>query len=228
MKIRIGCLWISELHLNQNFHQVYPPLYLLVKPLLFRHWVINAASDVAASGDHAHSHLPELLLRPQDVPRQDNQDALGRLWEVAPQRYPHHHVPHMLLERRKLPTRSGVICVPQLSYIRVRESKITDQWEDPYAIGDHGKWIPLVHSLLDIQEVAGHIRFAHHQSGPVAISVESKPRATRPLELGSSERTTRKFQKFITTKPIISYVEYLTTATLNIQQEEVQMVYFLK
>ena len=127
MKIRIGCLWISELHLNQHFYQVYPPLYLLVKPLLFRHWVINAASDVAASGDHAHSHLPELLLRPQDVPRQDNQDALGRLWEVAPQRYPHHHVPHMLLERRKLTSIFGVIHVPRLREMWVRDEELTDE-----------------------------------------------------------------------------------------------------
>ena len=213
---------------SQNFHLVCPPLHLLIQTCLLWHWVTNEAAVVAASGDHVYSHPPELPLRPLDVPWSDNQDSLGRIQDLFLQGSSHHHVPHMLLERRKLPTRSGVICVPQLRDIRVRELKITDQWEDPYAIGDHGKWIPLVHSLLDIQEVAGHIRFAHHQSGPVAISVESKPRATRPLELGSSERTTRKFQKFITMKPIISYVEYLTTATLNIQQEEVQMVYFLK
>ena len=65
----------------------------------------------------------------------------------------------------------------------VRGADLTDEQEDTYAVGNCGKEIPLGHSLLSVQEVAGPIHVAHHHSGPVAISVESELRTTGPLKL---------------------------------------------
>ena len=67
----------------------------------------------------------------------------------------------------------------------VYSADLTEEREDPYAIGKHGKGTPLVRSLLAVQEVAGSIHVTHHQSGPVAIAVESELCATGPLKLGS-------------------------------------------
>ena len=61
-------------------------------------------------------------------------------------------------------------------------AELTDGQEDPYAIGNHGKGIPLGHALFSVQEMAGHVYVSHHQSGPVEIEVEGELRNTRPLE----------------------------------------------
>ena len=69
----------------------------------------------------------------------------------------------------------------------VYSADLTEEREDPYAIGKHGKGNPLVRSLLAEQEVAGSIHVTHHQSGPVAIAVESELCATEPLKSDSPQ-----------------------------------------
>ena len=64
------------------------------------------------------------------------------------------------------------MCPPKISY----------EEEDPYAIGNYGKGVPLVHALLSVQEVTGPVtRVSYHQGGPVAIAVKGELCATRPI-----------------------------------------------
>ena len=46
-----------------------------------------------------------------------------------------------------------VIRVPHLCYAGVWPPKLPYEEEDPYAIGDHGKGVPLGHALLAVQEL---------------------------------------------------------------------------
>ena len=53
----------------------------------------------------------------------------------------------------KFPPRPRIIYVPRLCYPVVCSPKISYEGEDPYAIGDHGKEVPLGHTLIAVQEV---------------------------------------------------------------------------
>ena len=64
---------------------------------------------------------------------------------------------------------------------------ITDERDDPCAIGNHIEGTPLGHSLLAVKEAAGPIHVAYHQGGPVAITVEYELPATGPLELNGPQ-----------------------------------------
>ena len=69
----------------------------------------------------------------------------------------------------------------------VHAANLTDEQEDTYFVGDHGKGIPLGHALLVMQEVAKPIHISHHQSDVVAIAVQGKLRVNRPLKLDSPQ-----------------------------------------
>ena len=48
-------------------------------------------------------------------------------------------------------------CVNRIPWLRdtvVHGADLTVEWEDPYVLGNHGKWIPLGCALLYVQEVA--------------------------------------------------------------------------
>ena len=51
-------------------------------------------------------------------------------------------------------TRPRVVYIPWLCDAWVVSPEVPDEWEDPYAICDHGKGVPLGHALLAVQEVA--------------------------------------------------------------------------
>ena len=63
------------------------------------------------------------------------------------------------------------MCPPKISY----------EEEDPYAIGNYGKGVPLVHALLSVQEVTGPVtRVSYPQGGLVAHSTPLTAIATGP------------------------------------------------
>ena len=64
---------------------------------------------------------------------------------------------------------------------------------DPYDIGDHGKGIPLGHTLLVVKELSGPIYIAHHQIVPVAIALEGELRATSPIESNGPQHCCKIF-----------------------------------
>ena len=90
------------------------------------------------------------------------------------------------MERLEISSRSGVVRVPRLHYLKVCVADLTDEREDTYAIGKYGNVINLGNTLLDMQEVVGSVHVAHHQSGTVAIAVEGELHVTRPIELYGS------------------------------------------
>ena len=46
-----------------------------------------------------------------------------------------------------------IICIQRMCDVRVGSPKIPYEGEEPYTIGYNGKGVPLVHALLDVQEV---------------------------------------------------------------------------
>ena len=60
--------------------------------------------------------------------------------------------------------------------------KLPNEGEYPDVIGNHGEGVSLSHAILDAQEVAWLVPCVpFHQCVPVAVAVESKLYATRPL-----------------------------------------------
>ena len=74
-----------------------------------------------------------------------------------------------------------VISIPWLSNAGLGRLEVPDKGEDPQAIGDHDQEVPLCHPLLSVKEVTRPISCPDQQGGPVAVSVECKPRTIGPL-----------------------------------------------
>ena len=110
-----------------------------------------------------------------------DQDTLGQIWELAQQRPP----PLGDLEVGQYVTKTAprlrVISIPWLCDAGGCILERSGDKEDPYTISDHGEGVPLGHVLLAMQEVAWPLRVAHHQCGPVAVTVKGKLRSTEPL-----------------------------------------------
>ena len=64
--------------------------------------------------------------------RGDEQDNLGRLWEVSLCRYPYQHVPHVILQGVECPSRAGTVLIPRLRDGGVRGTELSDKREDTY------------------------------------------------------------------------------------------------
>ena len=65
----------------------------------------------------------------------------------------------------------------------MRVAEITDDQEDTTVTYNPVQGVLLGHTILSMQEVARPFHVMHHKSGPVAVSLRSKPCATRPLIL---------------------------------------------
>ena len=60
----------------------------------------------------------------------------------------------LIKDLHKHPLQPRVISIPWMSDAGVSSTEILDEGEEPYAICDHGKGVPLRHALLAVQEVA--------------------------------------------------------------------------
>ena len=65
---------------------------------------------------------------------------------------PQLEVPEVGYDVLKLSPRPRVIPIPRLCDAGVGYPEVTDEREDPYAICDHGKGVPLCHALLAVLE----------------------------------------------------------------------------
>ena len=78
----------------------------------------------------------------------------------------------MLEDVGELPPCPRVICIPRLCDTGVGSLNLPDEGEDPNDICNHGKGVPLGHTLLAKKEVALPVpRVPYHQRGPVAVAV---------------------------------------------------------
>ena len=77
-------MWMLERYPSQHFNPVPLPSHFLCQLLTLWLLVTIEATKLAAHGDHTHPHPLEMGLLLLDVPRGDDQDALGRLREVSP------------------------------------------------------------------------------------------------------------------------------------------------
>ena len=78
-----------------------------------------------------------MLLRLLEIPRREDQDYLGWIWEVSPQSFPRQYVLHVLLESLRFPSRSSVVHIPQLRELGVCSADLTDDQEYSCGIGNH-------------------------------------------------------------------------------------------
>ena len=103
---------------------------------------------------HPDPESSKVLLCPGYVPQGHDQDALGRLWVVSSGWSPRLKVPEVVQYLLERPSCPRVISVPCLSDLGVVVPKFPDKGEDPYAICNRGKGVPLGHALLAMQELA--------------------------------------------------------------------------
>ena len=88
---------------------------------------------------------------PLDIPWRGEQYALGWIWLVSLWSYPRQHALYVLLEILGHSPHAGIVRVPWFCDIGLYGADLTDEWEDPYEIGDDGKEIPPGHALINMQ-----------------------------------------------------------------------------
>ena len=140
----------------------------------------NESSEVAAPCHDLKPVSPKEGLRPRYVPGRHNQDALVWLQEIAIQGPLHHQVIKVTTDSIKNSTRPSVRRIPGMCDTGVGLPQFLDEGEDTQPIRHHRQWISLGHPLFTVDEVTCTVAFPHHQYGPVAVSVEYKPRNTGP------------------------------------------------
>ena len=74
-----------------------------------------------------------------------------------------------------------IIRIPGLGDSGVGLPQLSDEGEDPQTIRHRHRWISLGRLLLSEEEVTRLVSCPDQQCGPVAVSVECKPRATGTL-----------------------------------------------
>ena len=77
-----------------------------------------------------------------------------RLWKVSSGRPLQLEVPEVGHHRPKFRPRRCIVCIPRLGDLGMVCPEDPYEGEDPDAICDHGKGVPLGHALLAVQEVA--------------------------------------------------------------------------
>ena len=121
------------------------------QPPLLRLAVPNESPKISVPRHHLNTHPAKELLRPGYIPRVHDQNNFVRLQVVSPWRAPRLKILKMHLYVLKVSFSPRIIRVPRMCDTGVGSPKLPQEGEDPYAIGYHGKGVPLVHNLLAVQ-----------------------------------------------------------------------------